>query len=235
MAWRYFFGLILLATGIGCLIIQMQPNSASHIIAILAWWPLIIVAIGINQFVRHQEQPWGSLIVFALGIVLLAESQEKLPIPKPWELVLAILMMAVALRMIVPRPVKQYQSPSHGMSKGVRARFEHKIKDFQIFGSKYFLNDSQEFLGGKLAAILGDYELDLRGATLSAKDADLRLKSIFGTIRIRVPQQMVLDISGLPVLAGVENSAQQIVSKADGLPTRKVRYLALFGTVEILN
>ena len=54
-------------------------------------------------------------------------------------------------------------------------------------------------------------------------------------MRIRVPQQMVLDVAGAPVLAGVENTTKQIVSKADGLPTLKIRYFALFGAVEITN
>lgn len=242
MPWRYFFGLILLAIGVGCLVLQMSPSANQpatyvHMIAILSWWPMIIVAIGVNQFVRHQEQPWGSLIVFALGFMLLVETQEKLPLSHHslMLLVSAILIMAVAMRMIVPRPVRKVQTSAPGMSAKVRARFEHCIKDRQIFGSTYFRNESQQFLGGKLAAILGDYELDLRGAALSAKDAELHINSIFGTVRVRVPQQMVLDVAGLPVLAGVENTAQQIVTKADGLPTLKVRYFAFFGSVEIAN
>jgi predicted membrane protein len=250
MAWRYFFGLFLLAIGIGflleLLVITIYNPNFQFIMVLQAWWPLIIIGAGVNQFVRHKEQPWGSLIVFALGILLLAVAHDavvlhplhsswKLLLLGNWKLLLAIVVMALAMRMMAPRRVQQYQTSSPGLPAGTKVRFEHSIHDRQVFGSTRFRNDSQQFLGGKLGAILGDYELDLRGASLALHGADLRVQSIFGTVSIRVPQQMVLDIAGMRVLAGVENTTQQIVSIADGLPTLKIRYFALFGAVEITN
>jgi hypothetical protein len=247
MAWRYYFGIFLLAIGIGYLIEQMQFIAGFQFVMVLqAWWPLVIVGAGINQFVRHKDQPWGSLIVFAMGIVLLAVARDQIPMHSPhgswkpmlmgsWKLVLSILLTSLAMRMMVPRRIQQFHSSAPGIAKGAKVRFEHAINSRQIFGSTNFRNDSQQFLGGTLSAIMGDYELDLRGASLAAKGADLRIQSIFGTVRVLVPPQMVLDVSGLPVLAGIENSAHQIVSKEDGLPVLKIHYFAIFGAVEIRN
>ena len=257
MAWRYYFGLFLLVIGLGYLLEQMHFIANFQFIDILStWWPLIIVGVGVNQFVRHKEQPWGSLIVFTLGIVMMQIARNAIPLhPNPgshlagipvlptWKsveqewgkLLLAILLMSLAMRMMVSRGAVQYQSANDAAPASAKARFDHTIRDRQVFGSTHFRNDSQQFIGGKLGAFLGDYELDLRGAALATGGAQLRVQSIFGTMRIRVPQQMVLDVSGAPVLAGVANSTKQIVSKADGLPTLKIRYFALFGAVEITN
>lgn len=244
MAWRIFFGTVILAIAVGCAldVLITDTNSKYGMMNILSnWWPCIIMAIGLNQLLLHKEQPWGALIIFAIGTIILVfnldESYGMLGGQdnhwKNWGIVLlSLFVVVVAIRMMLPRRLRRYQPQTHG---GVKPRFLHVIKDLVIFGSTQVRNDSQQFSGGKVTTVMGDYEIDLRGATLERNGANMLLLACFGTIELHIPQQMALELNGIPVLGGIENGTQQIVTKADGVPLLRLKCIAIFGAIDISN
>lgn len=244
MAWRIFFGTVILAIAIGFAldVLLTDTNSKYGMFTVISfWWPCLVIGIGLNQLLLHKEQPWGALIVFALGTILLVYNLDSsyaiLGGPqyqlKNWGIVLmSLTVVVVTLRMMLPRRLRRYQSQAMG---GVKPRFLHLIKDLMIFGSTQVRNDSQQFSGGKVTAVMGDYEIDLRGATLDMKGANMSLMACFGTIELHIPQQMALEVNGIPVLGCVDNFTHQIVTKADGVPVLRIKCIAIFGGIEISN
>lgn len=244
MAWRIFFGtfILLIAVGFALDVLIIDTNSKFRMISILSnWWPCLIVAIGLNQLLLHKEQPWGALTIFAIGsIMLVFNLDESYGILggtdshwKNWGVVLLSLgIVVLTIRMMLPRRLRRYQSQT---LRGVKPRFLHVIKDMMIFGAAQVRNDSQQFSGGKVTTIMGDYEIDLRGAMLEQNGANMLLIACFGTVGLHIPQQMVLELNVIPVLGGIENTTEQIVTKADGVPALRIKCIAIFGVIEISN
>lgn len=67
----------------------------------------------------------------------------------------------------------------------------------------------------------------------SHEGAQLALTGIFGGISVTVPQNVRVEVTGIPIFGGWENKTRQSID--DTLPVLKVNCLAAFGGVEIKN
>lgn len=233
MAWRFLFGIILLAIGAG-LLLQFSGIAPkfSFIDTMALWWPIIIVAVSLNQLFRSKDRPWGALIVFCLGVILLAFAQDRIP-AKWWWFVTGLLIFTFSIRLLLPRAKLSYTDGSQMADKS--KRFTHLLNEFLIFSGTQFLNESQQFQGGHISAVISDYEIDLRGAALSRNGGDLDLSIVFGSVTVRLPDSMAVTITGKPVLGYLENHTKQIVTPEVGRPTLHIKAKALFSSIEITN
>jgi predicted membrane protein len=235
MPWRLLFGLILFIIGLGFLLVQVNViPDRSFMIFLSQWWPLIIVGTSLNQLIRRMERPWGSLIVFAVGVILLAYAQDRIPtMVVPFIGTIALLVLG--MRLILPRQVQRFSSNEANGFSGLPVRYDHTTHDAVFFGGLHYRDESQQYQGGKSTVIFGDYELDLRGAALGQKGADLKVTALFGTVKIRIPEPMNLVLSGVPVLGSIENRTRPIAPVNDGRPVLRLKFVAIVGAVEILN
>lgn len=241
MAWRYLFGIFVLVLAAGFLAQQMGPvqgNALWFVALLAAWWPLFVIAIGLNQLFRRMERPWGSLAIIAVSMLVLVWTTDNRPHDLAgWvTVVVAILVLMLGLRMMLPRRMRKLESRTTISSGGGRSlRFAHTLKEFQVFGGVQFHNESQQFQGGNLRTVFGEYEVDLRGAALSRGGADLQLTAVFGNIVLRVPEEMTVQISGTPVFGNIDNNAKQIVPVEAGRPVLRLKCQAIVSAIEITN
>ncbi|MEO6955627.1 MAG: DUF1707 domain-containing protein [Antricoccus sp.] len=83
-------------------------------------------------------------------------------------------------------------------------------------------------------AAFGGVELDLREATLEAANCTITCVALFGGIEITVPEDVQVQVSGLPLFGGFSSRNQGKVNAAPaGAPRLKIRGLAMFGGVEV--
>lgn len=93
-------------------------------------------------------------------------------------------------------------------------------------------NNSQNFRGGDLTAVMGGCEIDLRHASMRAPAA-IDIFVMWGGVEIRVPEDWTVELRGVPLLAGfVDKTRVPAVSTEKRLVIRGV---ALMGGVEIKN
>jgi hypothetical protein len=93
-------------------------------------------------------------------------------------------------------------------------------------------NNSQNFRGGDLTAVMGGCEIDLRQASLRAP-ASIDVFVMWGGIELRVPEDWTVELRGTPLLAGFVDKTRQ-----PPMPSEKrliIRGVALMGGVEIKN
>lgn len=93
-------------------------------------------------------------------------------------------------------------------------------------------NNSPNFRGGDLTAVMGGCEIDLRHAGLRAP-ASIDVFVMWGGIEMRVPEDWTVELRGTPLLAGFVDKTRQPAT-----PTEKrliIRGVALMGGVEIKN
>jgi hypothetical protein len=106
------------------------------------------------------------------------------------------------------------------------------ISAFAIMAGFERSNNSQDFRGGDLTAVMGGCEIDLRQASLRAP-ASIDIFVMWGGVEIRVPDDWTVDLQGTPLLAGfVDKTRPPAISTEKRLI---IRGFALMGGVEIKN
>ena len=80
-------------------------------------------------------------------------------------------------------------------------------------------------------AIMGSVDLDLRQATFAAAEVTIRAFCLMGGITIIVPEQVAVDVAGLGLMGGFDQSAS--TPGAPGAPTIRVVGCACMGGVTV--
>jgi hypothetical protein len=80
-------------------------------------------------------------------------------------------------------------------------------------------------------AIMGGVDLDLRQATFAADEVTIRAFCLMGGINITVPEQVAVDVAGLGLMGGFDQSAS--TPGAPGAPTIRVVGCACMGGVTV--
>ena len=232
MSWRLLFGFVVLIIGTGALLEQLQvlPSGTMHNLAQL-WWPGLIVVVGLNQLIRRSEHPWISIIVVGLGLSLFSVTFRG-PL-SPLLFAYALILVLIGLQMLLPRRIQRADIlPKKGKK---RVPVKHQLKEWIVFSGMFYQNNSQQFQGGQIYTIGGDYILDLREAILNMKGAELLLFSIFGNITILVPETMSISFSGSSALGSLDNLTRQIVDHEPGRPKLILRGDAICSNIVVKN
>jgi len=112
-------------------------------------------------------------------------------------------------------------------------RFEHgsRIDASAMMSGIVLKNDSQEFSGGEINAVMGAVEIDLRQAAIAA-EAVLHLSVIMGGVEIRVPREWSVSVNGTPMLGGIEDKTSPPMTPGKRLV---IEGSVIMGGVEITN
>ena len=105
-----------------------------------------------------------------------------------------------------------------------------KIRMFSLFGGSDNAVTSKQFLGGRVYAVFGSNDIDLRGATLADEGARITAINIFGGVKLLVPEDWVVNVQTRAVFGGV-TSKRGVPASPVGQLT--LSGLSLFGGVEI--
>lgn len=112
------------------------------------------------------------------------------------------------------------------------------VDQFVLFSGASRSVSSSAFRGGRLVALFGGIELDLRQAALARPEARLDVFNAFGGTTITVPEGCEVIVQAVPIFGAVEVKGQRRPKAlADGAPPAGGRLivggLALFGGIEI--
>jgi Cell wall-active antibiotics response 4TMS YvqF len=102
-----------------------------------------------------------------------------------------------------------------------------------IFDGGEYTSTAPSFTGGELLTWYGGGRLDLRGATLAADGADLRIRAIFGGVQIIVPSTWRIESESTSIFGGVAD--QTDAPEDPAAPVLRVTTMAVFGGVAISN
>lgn len=86
-----------------------------------------------------------------------------------------------------------------------------------------------------VVAVMGGCELDLRNAEIDGDEVVINCLSIMGGIEIIVPEGILVDFTGIPLLGGTECKINGDVPIIPGSPRVVVRALAIMGGVEVFS
>ncbi|MDQ2871130.1 MAG: cell wall-active antibiotics response protein, partial [Acidobacteriota bacterium] len=113
------------------------------------------------------------------------------------------------------------------------------LNEFALMGGGDRVVRSQDFRGGEVTAIMGGFQIDLRGAAIGGDSAELEVFTLWGGVDLRVPEDWNVVVRGVPVL-GVFSSSTRSAGSAvsEGRAAGKtlvVKGMSIMGGVEVKN
>jgi len=93
----------------------------------------------------------------------------------------------------------------------------------------------KNFRGGRLMAICGGFEIDLRRADIDGQSATIDASALMGGGEIRVPDNWVVEVRGIALLGGYTDETHQDIVDATTAKHLVVKGLAVLGGVVIKN
>jgi predicted membrane protein len=229
-----FGGLVLLIVGLVLLLDRLDIVEAREI---FNFWPLLVVAAGLSWLAKAMSTI-GRLIgclVIAAGVLLQARNLGYLYIRG--DIIWPLILIGIGV-LLVGRALESHGVPPNGAPKFQRG---FSFRSGQMLGSALFSGierriDSQDFEGGKISAVFGGIDLDLRGADIKGNEAHLKAEAVFGGIEIRVPESWEVVLRGDGVFGGVNDETRHPDPHATPAPKRlTIHAAAVFGGIVVNN
>ena len=229
---RMVFGAFIIVVGLFALLDNLHIFD-SHLVQ--PFWPLVFVALGALKMSqgRHPKHYvfGGVLMLLGAGMTLQNLGLIHFQVRDLWPVALILVGLNVLTRgftrgtdgqpLPLPRPGQRDQRDEHGT----------RIDASAMMSGIVLKNDSQEFAGGEINAVMGAVEIDLRQASI-VNEAVLHLSVIMGGVEIAVPRDWSVSINGSPMLGGIEDkTAPPMISSKRLIIEGSV----IMGGVEIKN
>jgi predicted membrane protein len=217
-----FWGGALLLFGVLFLLQEL-----GHLGAFAAWdfWPLLLIGAGLMRVFRKGRRLSG-LVLLALGSLLLMHTLSVLSVS--WGLVWPILLIGLGLYLV-------YQVVNHRHTFSAGPVSAGQARGSAVMSGREDRNDSDEFEGGEVSAVMGSYELDLSLAEMKGDRAVLAATAVMGSVEIRTPSHWRVEVHGDPILGSVEDNTRPPPAGSEHPKTLIIKATAVMGSVEIRN
>jgi predicted membrane protein len=90
---------------------------------------------------------------------------------------------------------------------------------------------THDFRGGRITAVFGGGQIDLKDAQAESKEITLDIAAVFGGVKVIIPQNWKVNSIGTAIVGGFDNKTRS--SAAD--VTLIIKGTAVMGGVEIVN
>ncbi len=220
---RMVFGLIVLALGVLWTLDNLGLVDSG---AVLRWWPALLVVWGFMRmtgFCCRQQVVSGAVFTVA-GLLLLGTEANLLHVHF-WQLWPAVMIVLGAS--LITRSFR-----GSSFSGSTADRFS-RVNTFAMMGAIHVKNESQEFRGGEVGALMGGAEVDLRGARVVDAQAVLDVFALWGGIDIFVPRDWRVVSEVLPMLGSFEDHS--VKPEGEAKTTLVIRGGAVMGGIEVKN
>jgi predicted membrane protein len=212
-------GLIVLA-GVWLLLDQLGVSTAGQ------YWPLFWVVAGVLIYLLSHRGRFMTIVavMMVLGGGLAQLNSLGLTALTLDDVFWPVLLIMIGLSMFSSRPAITVFG-----AQGKTDDRSQKADYTSIFGGQERRVTSKDWRGGEATAVFGGLDLDLREAGL-ADGAQLEVAAIFGAVKIIVPKDINVDVSGLPIFGGIDDK-----SANGGTKTLQITATVVFGGLEITN
>lgn len=238
MKGRYFFGSLLIIVGSGFLLDQLGYIDFGS--AISLYWPSILIFLGVFGLFDKDESRLGNLILISFGILLQMRRLDYID-SNIFNLFIPIVLILVGFNLLIFRGImgknkvvtEDFKENFEGKNskKRAAANSQEYIDATAIMSGIENKNNTDNFKGGRITAIMGGVEIDLRDAKLCEEGAFLELNAIMGGIDISLPDDWRVEVSGVPILGAWTNKSRGR-EMTEG-PILKVHCFVLMGGIDL--
>jgi predicted membrane protein len=232
-----FWGVIVVGVGLVLLLDQMGVASAGYLFRF--FWPAILLFFGIRTLSCKDghRRFWGVLITLA-GVLLLMEALglAHVNFALIWPLVIIfggafMLMRALGTNPKWVGPMSAGWFPSAGGNDSGDSELNYSL----IFSGVKRRITSKHFKGGKIVAVFGGFDLDLRKAEIEGDEAVIQADAVFGGGEIKVPDTWHVSVRAAAILGGFVDETQPPLQEGPGTKRLIVKGSAVFGGIAVKN
>jgi predicted membrane protein len=227
MQGKYLFAGIMIILGFVLLLDQYHVWTFGRIVS--TWWPLILIGLGVSSILKKRSNPMPGIFLLIIGLIFQGQRLDILP-GTIWGYFWPLMLIFIGVNILLS---KRHDSKTKLFSNDKSSTSDNRIKINTLFSGIEQRIDSPNFAGGEVSCMFAGVELDLRPAKISDNNAFLEMNVAFGEIVLRVPNDIIIDITGSPFLGGFENKTNQIITANSR--TLVIKYSAMFGSIEITN
>ena len=227
---RVVFGAFIIVVGLFALLDNLHLFDSQ---LVQPFWPLVFVALGALKLANTRSSGalvvGGGLIAVGAGMTL----HNLGLIHFEWRQLWPVALILVGLNVITKGFRVSGDVTWRASARQTEQRLEHgtRINASATMSGIVLKNDSQEFTGGEINAVMGSVEIDLRQAAI-ATEAVLHLAVIMGGIEIKVPRDWSVAVNGTPLLGGIEDKTVPPMTPGKRLV---IEGSVIMGGVEISN
>ena len=162
------------------------------------------------------KKEWvSSLLGLIIGVLLLLACQDVIDWSMVGKSFIPLLLIIIGVLFVIKPKLKNVPINEKGLPEYIGVFSDNVDK---VTG---------KFNGAELVSVFGGVELDLTKASIK-KDIVIDCVSVFGGIDLKVPGNVVVKSSGVPIFGGIENKAAE-----DGEFTILINYVCIFGGIDI--
>ncbi|HIU11773.1 MAG TPA: hypothetical protein IAB65_03635 [Candidatus Onthocola stercorigallinarum] len=217
---RILWGLVFIVLGV---IIALNVfNIIDFNIFFRGWWLVfIIVPCFIGLFDNTNESKVGNIVGLVIGVLLLLMCNNLIRFDIIIKLFIPAIFVIIGLYLILGSSInskvkEKINSTNKDNLESIVATFSEKSEK------------PNKFNGAKVDAIFGSVYLDLSESSIK-NESVIVATGIFGSVNIKVPEDVQVIIKSTPIFGGVSN-------KSKGKNEKKIIYIeayAVFGSVDI--
>jgi hypothetical protein len=231
--------------------------AAYHVIpAHSAWqffWPFIFIYLGVGMLGRGRAGMGAIFIVVGVALIGAPMGWWQFDSAKLWPLILILIGIAMltggweSRRWRYERwharrygrgrwsaPEADASGAASSAAAGAPPDASARIDALAFFGGFQRRITAQNFVGGRVTAIMGGFQLDLRRAQIAADTAVLDLTAILGGGEIIVPTSWIIDNQAQGLLGGYSDETHQDPPQP-GAKRLIIQGVSVFGGVAIKN
>lgn len=246
-------GVFVIALGVVLLLDHMGIFAGRQF---LHFWPVIFLLIGFAKLFQSSQisgRVWGGILIL-MGVALQLNELGYLSVSfsQIWPVFIIIAGVMLIVREMEGkgsfRLVHKIKAGTEDATRnfyGIRwpSSGDSSMDSVSIFGSTKRRITTRDFRGGKLIAMFGGFNIDLREADMEGNEAVIEANAVMGGGEIRVPYSWSVTVQGVGIFGGYVDETQALpvqpgqAPAANPAPTRHliVKGVAIFGGIVVKN
>jgi predicted membrane protein len=237
---RYPHGLVwgglIVVVGLVFLLDQLGVVSADHLFRF--FWPAIFLYFGLEGVLTGcgPGKFWGTMLTLAGFLLLLdAVGWVHVTFAVIWPLLIIFWGVSILLQTTGLGPNWRGQRRANWFGQNAGGSTESELDYTLIFSGVKRRITSKDFRGGRIVAVFGGFNLDLRKADIQGEEVEIHTDAIFGGGEIRVPETWRVSVRGAAVLGAFVDETRAPYEQEPNIKRLVLTGSAVFGGVNVKN
>ncbi|MFZ0523076.1 MAG: DUF5668 domain-containing protein [Candidatus Acidiferrales bacterium] len=239
-SWSFTFGALIVAAGVVLLLDQQGLINADRVFTF--FWPAVFI-LGGSVMLADCRGNGGrgvtGIVFVTIGVIILLDSLgiAHVRFETFWPVIvigagLLMIWRAIGAPRSGPPGRNWWDYLRSGGSGDSGAEFNHVA----IFSGFKRRTTSKNFKGGKILAVFGGFQIDLRQADIEGESAEVEAISLMGGGEIKVPYTWNVVMEGIGFMGGYVDETDQTPPPA-GTPRKQliVKGAAIMGGIVVKN
>jgi predicted membrane protein len=196
-------------------------------------WPIVLIAAGVLRLSQGRSGRGGIVggALILAGVLLLLRGVGWLTIG--WNVLGPVLLIGGGVLLLLRSSMRGSLARGAGvrLDKDGDAATGDMVDVTAVLGSHRRRMATRHFRGGDITVIMAGCDLDLREASIDSV-AVLHVFALMGGINIKVPTDWTVELEGVPLIGGFEDST---LHPRDGGKRLIVRGYAMMGGLDLRN